>query len=135
MFELNDFIGILFDGLVIAATLFLVSSGLSIVFGVSRVSNFAHGSLYMLGAYVGYSIIVRFPASTAGFFAAVLVTSLLIGLFGFLVELVVLRRIYGAPHHLQLIATFGILLILRDITLMTWGPQELFAPRVPGFSG
>ncbi|HVT26702.1 MAG TPA: ABC transporter permease, partial [Lacipirellulaceae bacterium] len=135
MFELSDFIGILLDGLVISATLFMVSSGLSIVFGISRISNFAHGSLYMLGAYVGYSIIVRFPATTAGFFAAVLVTSLVIGAFGFLIEIVILRRIYDAPHHLQLIATFGILMILRDVTLMTWGPQELFAPRVPGFAG
>jgi branched-chain amino acid transport system permease protein len=135
MLEPSNLVAVLSDGLVIAATLFLVSSGLSIVFGISRISNFAHGSLYMLGAYVGYSIITRFPATTVGFFAAVLITSLAIGSCGFFIEIIILRRIYDAPHHLQLIATFGILLVLRDVTLMAWGPQELFAPRVPGFSG
>ena len=135
MFELSDVAGIVLDGLVIAATLFIVSSGLSIVFGISRISNFAHGSLYMLGAYVGYSVIVRFPATTLGVFAAMLVAALAIGILGFLIEVTILRRIYNAPHHLQLIATFGIFMILRDVTLMIWGPQELFAPRVPGFGG
>lgn len=135
MFELSDVAGIVLDGLVIAATLFIVSSGLSIVFGISRISNFAHGSLYMLGAYVGYSVIVRFPATTLGVFAAMVVAALAIGILGFLIEVTILRRIYNAPHHLQLIATFGIFMILRDVTLMIWGPQELFAPRVPGFGG
>ena len=71
MIELTDVVSILVNGLVIASSLFIVSSGLSIVFGISRISNFAHGSLYMLGAYVGYAAIKLFPATTLGFFAAV----------------------------------------------------------------
>jgi branched-chain amino acid transport system permease protein len=135
MFDIGSFVGIGVQGLVVAATLFLVSSGLSIVFGISRISNFAHGSLYMLGAYVGYSIIVRFPATTYGFFAAAFAAAAVIGVLGFFIEVLILRRLYGAPHHLQLIATFGLFLILRDVALIIWGPQELFAPRVPGFRG
>jgi branched-chain amino acid transport system permease protein len=133
--ELTEVVNILLNGLVIASTLFLVSSGLSIVFGVSRISNFAHGSLYMLGAYIAYSTIRAFPQTTLGFFAAVAVTALAVGVIGCLIEMVIFRPLYPLPHHLQLIATFGIFLIVRDLTLLIWGPQELFAPRVPGMKG
>ena len=133
--ELAEVVNILLNGLVIASTLFLVSSGLSIVFGVSRISNFAHGSLYMLGAYIAYSTIRAFPQTTLGFFAAAAATALAVGLIGFLIEVVIFRPLYPLPHHLQLIATFGIFLIVRDLTLLVWGPQELFAPRVPGMTG
>jgi branched-chain amino acid transport system permease protein len=135
MIEFGQAVNILLNGLVIAATLFMVSSGLSIVFGVSRISNFAHGSLYMLGAYIAYSAIHWMPRTTLGFFAAAIATALAVGLIGLLIETVIFRRLYEAPHHLQLIATFGIFLIVRDLALLTWGPQELFSPRVPGLGG
>ena len=135
MIEFGLAVNMLLNGLVIASTLFLVSSGLSIVFGVSRISNFAHGSLYMLGAYIAYSAIQWMPRTTLGFFAAVAVTAIAVGLIGLAIEMSIFRRLYDVPHHLQLIATFGIFLIVRDVTLFTWGPQELFAPRVPGLSG
>src|SRR5438105_1734076 len=133
--ELTEVVNILLNGLVIASTLFLVSSGLSIVFGVSRISNFAHGSLYMLGAYIAYSTIRAFPSTALGFFAAAAVTALAVGAIGFLIEVAIFRPLYPLPHHLQLIATFGIFLIVRDLALLIWGPQELFAPRVPGMTG
>jgi branched-chain amino acid transport system permease protein len=135
MVEFGQAVNMLLNGLVIASTLFLVSSGLSIVFGVSRISNFAHGSLYMLGAYIAYSAIQWMPRTTLGFFAAVAVTAIAVGVIGLLIEMSIFRRLYDVPHHLQLIATFGIFLIVRDVTLLIWGPQELFAPRVPGLSG
>jgi branched-chain amino acid transport system permease protein len=135
MTELGQWVSILLNGLVIASTLFLVSSGLSIVFGVSRISNFAHGSLYMLGAYIAYSAVQWMPRTTLGFFAAVAVTAIAVGVIGFVIEVSIFRRLYHVPHHLQLIATFGIFLIVRDVTLLTWGPQELFSPRVPGLGG
>jgi branched-chain amino acid transport system permease protein len=133
--EFGIAVNMLLNGLVIASTLFLVSSGLSIVFGVSRISNFAHGSLYMVGAYIAYSAIQFMPRSMPGFFGAVLVTALAVGALGLLVEMSIFRRLYHLPHHLQLIVTFGIFLIVRDVTLLVWGPQELFAPRVPGLGG
>jgi len=133
--QFGEVVNIVLNGLVIAASLFIVSSGLSIVFGISRISNFAHGSLYMLGAYIAYSAVHALPPTTAGFFAAVLATGLAVALLGFVIEATIFRRLYDVPHHLQLIATFGIFLIVRDAALMIWGPQELFSPRVPGMKG
>src|ERR1044072_7130181 len=132
-----EIVTILINGLVIASTLFIVASGLSIVFGVSRISNFAHGSLYMVGAYVCLSGMRGFAGGIMWVF---LVGSSVaggrgpvsLGFLGLRLEMTTLRRLYHAPHHLQLIATFGVFLILRDLSLLIWGPQELFPPRVPG---
>ena len=132
---LAEIVTILINGLVIASTLFIVASGLSIVFGVSRISNFAHGSLYMVGAYVCWSVMRVLPAGIMWFFLAAAIAAIAVGILGLLLEMTILRRLYHAPHHLQLIATFGIFLILRDLALLIWGPQELFPPRVPGLSG
>lgn len=123
------------NGLVIAASLFTVAAGMSIVYGVSRTSNFAHGSLFMLGAYLAYTLVSLFPPGTGWFFLAVVLSAGAVGLFGLLVEIAMFRRLYTSPHHLQLIATFGLFMILRDLTLVIWGPYELFGPRVPGLSG
>jgi branched-chain amino acid transport system permease protein len=130
-----EIVTILINGLVIASTLFIVASGLSIVFGVSRISNFAHGSLYMVGAYVCWSVMRVLPAGIMWFFLAAAIAAIAVGILGLLLEMTILRRLYHAPHHLQLIATFGVFLILRDLSLLIWGPQELFPPRVPGLSG
>jgi branched-chain amino acid transport system permease protein len=130
-----EIVTMLINGLVIASTLFIVASGLSIVFGVSRISNFAHGSLYMVGAYLCWSVMRVLPSGIMWFFLAAAITAIAVGILGLLIEMTILRRLYHAPHHLQLIATFGIFLIVRDLTLMVWGPQELFPPRVPGLSG
>jgi branched-chain amino acid transport system permease protein len=134
-FGFAEIVTMLINGLVIASTLFIVASGLSIVFGVSRISNFAHGSLYMVGAYVCWSVMRVLPPGILWFFLAAAITAVVVGILGLLIEMTILRRLYHAPHHLQLIATFGVFLILRDLALMIWGPQELFPPRVPGLSG
>ena len=131
----TEIVTILINGLVIASTLFIVASGLSIVFGVSRISNFAHGSLYMVGAYVCWSVMRFLPSGIMWFFLAAAIAAIAVGILGLLLEMTILRRLYHAPHHLQLIATFGVFLILRDLSLLIWGPQELFPPRVPGLSG
>ncbi len=123
------------NGLVIAASLFIVAAGMSIVYGVSRTSNFAHGSLFMLGAYIAYSLGAALPYGTVWFFVAALLSAGAVGLLGLVVEMVIFRRLYAAPHHLQLIATFGLFMILRDLTLVIWGPYELFGPRVPALAG
>jgi branched-chain amino acid transport system permease protein len=132
--DLAQFVIIMLNGLVIAANLFVVSAGKSIVYGVSRTSNFAHGSLFMIGAYLAYTLVEALPSGTAWFFLAVALSACAIGVLGLLIEMSVFRRIYNAPHHLQLIATFGIFLILRDLTLVIWGPYELMGPRVPGLA-
>ena len=128
-------VGQFLTGLSYGSTLFLVSSGLTLIFGVTRVVNFAHGALYMLGAYVAYAATSALPATPLGFFGGVLLAACIVALAGVLIEFVVLRRIYAAPEIFQLLATFGVALILQDVALAIWGPEELFAPRAPGLKG
>ena len=125
----------LLNGLAGASSLFLVAAGLSLIFGVTRIVNFAHGSLYMLGAYIAYSAIGRFGTAIPGYWLAVLVAALVVGAIGALIEILLLRRIYHAPELLQLIATFGVVLIVEDVTLALWGPEDLLGPRASGFGG
>ncbi len=88
----------LLNGLASASSLFLVSAGLSLIFGVTRIVNFAHGSLYMLGLYGAYSLIEALGRTPVGFWSAVVLAALAVGLAGVLIELLVLRRIYKAPE-------------------------------------
>lgn len=122
-------------GLASAASLFLIAVGLSIVFGVTRVVNFAHGSLYMLGAYIAFTLVGIMGDSFAGYLLAIVLASLAVGLVGALIETILLRRIYQAPELFQLLATFGVVLIVQDLTRTIWGPDDLFAPRMPGLDG
>lgn len=124
----------LLNGLASAASLFLVSAGLSLIFGVTRIVNFAHGSLYMLGLYGAYSLIQLFGRTPMGFWSAVLLSALLVGVAGILIEVLVLRRIYRAPELFQLLATFAVVLVIKDIALFAWGPEDLVGPRAPGLS-
>ena len=129
------FLGQFIAGLSYGSTLFLVSAGLTLIFGVTRVVNFAHGSLYMIGAYLAYTITTQLPATPFGFFGGVLLAALGVAIVGAAIEIVLLRRIYAAPEIFQLVATFGVVLIVQDLALQIWGPQELFAPRAPGLKG
>lgn len=128
------FIAQLLTGLANAATLFLVASGLSLIFGVTRIVNFAHGSFYMLGAYVGYSLMQILPGAF-GFWASVLLSALAVGIVGVIVEILVLRPVYKAPELFQLVATFGVILVIQDLALMIWGAEDLLGPRAPGLKG
>jgi branched-chain amino acid transport system permease protein len=125
----------LLNGLAGASSLFLVAAGLTLIFGVSRVVNFAHGSLYMLGAYVAWTSVEWFGRGAWGFWGGVLLATLAVALIGALIELLLLRRIYGAPELLQLAATFGVVLIVRDAALALWGAEDLLGPRAAGFAG
>lgn len=122
------------NGLASASTLFLVAAGLSIIFGVTRIVNMAHGSFYMLGLYVAVTLAPMMPGAL-GFWGAVLVAALAMGALGAAVELTVLRRIYRAPELYQLLATFALLLIINDATLALWGPEDILGPRAPGLTG
>ncbi len=121
-------------GLSNAAALFLVASGLSIIFGVTRIVNFSHGSFYMLGAYIAYTAMSVLPGAI-GFWASLMVAGVAVGLIGVIVEICVLRPIYKAPELFQLVATFGVILIIQDLALLTWGPEDLIGPRAPGLEG
>jgi branched-chain amino acid transport system permease protein len=129
-----DFVLIQFlTGLSTASALFLIASGLTVIFGVTRIVNFAHGSFYMLGAYLAWTI-VRALWDWGGrepylFVIGVIVASLVVGLIGVAMEMTLLRRIYRAPELFQLLATFGVVLMIQDATLAIWGPEDLPLPR------
>jgi branched-chain amino acid transport system permease protein len=125
----------LINGLADASTMFLVAAGLSLIFGVTRIVNFAHGSFYMLGIFIVYSLVSLIGASGIGFWSAVLLSACAVALLGALVEIVILRRIYRAPELFQLLATFALVLVLKDAALYIWGPEDLFGPRAPGLAG
>lgn len=122
----------LLTGLANASSLFLIASGLSIIFGVTRIVNFAHGSFYMVGAYLAYSLVTTLNLGAFGFWFSVLAAALIVGLIGLLIEVTILRRIYHAPELFQLVATFGVVLIFQDGVLALWGAEDLLGPRAPG---
>src|ERR1700719_3783510 len=121
-------------GLASAASLFLVASGLSIIFGVTRIVNFAHGAFYMLGAYVAFTLTERFSGAI-GFWGGIVAAALIVAAVGVLVEMVLLRRIYHVPELFQLLATFGLTLMVEDLVVLIWGPSDLLGRRAPGFKG
>jgi branched-chain amino acid transport system permease protein len=119
----------LMTGLSRAAVLFIVAAGLSLVFGALRIVNIAHGSFYMVGAFLAVTL-SAFVGGTVGFVAAVVAVPLLVGAIGALVERVTLRPLYDKEHLLQLLATFALLLIFHDIVRAVWGerPHRIVAP-------
>ena len=128
------FIAQILTGLANASSLFLVACGLSLIFGVTRIVNFAHGSLYMIGAYTGYTLMQVLPGAI-GFWAAIALSGVVVGIVGVLIEILVLRPVYKAPELFQLVATFGVILVIQDVALLLFGPEDLLGPRAPGLRG
>jgi branched-chain amino acid transport system permease protein len=121
-------------GLASAASLFLVASGLSIIFGVTRIVNFAHGAFYMIGAYVAFTLTERLSGAV-GFWAGIVLAALIVAVVGAVVEMLLLRRIYKSPELFQLLATFGLTLMVEDLVVVIWGPDDLLGRRAPGLKG
>jgi branched-chain amino acid transport system permease protein len=121
---------IVFDALSYGATLFLLSIGLTVVFGVLRILNISHGGIYALGAYMGTWLalwVLGEKFSPWMTYPALLLGAIFIGItVGPIIERVFLRRIYGADMHIQLLLTFSILLILDDSMKLIWGMEPLF---------
>ncbi|MES2508666.1 MAG: ABC transporter permease [Pseudomonadota bacterium] len=130
----SGFIVQLLNGLAGASSLFFVAAGLSLIFGVTRIVNFAHGSFFMVGIYVAYTMVGKL-GNGLGFWPALLLSAVAVGVIGALIEMVLLRRIYKAPELFQLLATFALVLVIKDAVLYFWGPDELLGPRAPGLSG
>ena len=125
----------LLSGLAHAMVLFLIASGLSLIFGVTRIVNFAHGSFYMLAAYLTYTLTATLPLGAAAFYVAVLLAALAVGLAGLGVEVVLLRRVYRAPELYQLLLTFALVLVVADTVKLVWGSENLTGPAAPGLTG
>ena len=129
----------LLNGLSHATTLFLMASGLTLIFGVTRIVNFAHGSFFMLGAlWSAHAVTNWWPsmADTAwGYGAVILMGACVAALLGAMTEVLLLKRMRDAPQLYQLVATFGLTLALHDAMRWVFGPEEVFAPRFPGLKG
>ena len=109
------------NALALSSLLFLLSVGLTVIFGIMRVVNFAHGALFMAGAYVGYSII----GHTGSIWLSLIVAPILIGGVGLVIETTGLRRLYERVHLYQFLYTFGIAFILEEIIKIIWGVQPM----------
>src|SRR5262247_1284401 len=123
------------SGLTAAMFLFIVASGLSLVFGVLRVLNFAHGSFYMLGAYLSWQVSQWIGKATGSFWLAALGAAIGVAILGALIERFLLRRLYGKDDLYQLLLTYALVLVLGDAARMLWGTQQLSVPRPAGLSG
>ena len=122
------------NGLAAASSLFMVASGLSLIFGVTRIINIAHGSFYMLGLYLAYSAATAL-AGAVGFWGGIAAAALVVAALGAAIEILLLRRIYQSPELFQLLATFALVLVINDATQYLWGPEDLLGPRAPGLRG
>lgn len=110
------------NGLQLGVMLFLMAAGLTLVFGIMRLINLAHGSMYMLGAFVAATV----TEATGSFVAGLLVALPAAAIVGFLVERLVLRRLYARDHLDQVLATFGLILFFNALVQLVWGRQPLF---------
>ena len=110
------------NGLQLGITLFLLAAGLTLIFGIMNLINLAHGSLYMVGAYVGATA-TQFSGS---FLVGVIAALIASGLVGMLMELTILRRLYARDHLDQVLCTFGFILFFNELTRIIWGRQPLF---------
>jgi len=127
------------NGLSHASTLFIMAAGLTLVFGVTRIVNFAHGSFYMLGALVAGTLVTQWlPAWSehgSTYLLAMLAGATAAALLGALTEIFLFRPLRHSPPLYPLVATFGLSLVIHDVLLWALGPGEVFAPRFPGLKG
>ena len=112
----------LMNGLSYGFLLFIITSGITIVFGILGVLNLAHGSLYLLGSYVGYSLIMK---AGLPFWVALMAVPILIAVIGLVLEIVLLRPTYKLGHLSQVLLTFGMAYIFHDVFSMLWGKNIL----------
>ena len=115
----------------LAALLFLISIGLTLIFGIMRIVNFAHGALYMLGAYAGFTI----AAWTGSYWLALVLAPLAVAAIGILLEAVVLRPLYRREHGAFLLVTFGLALVIGEAIRLGWGPDPRRLPIPRALAG
>lgn len=110
------------NGLQFGVMLFLMSAGLTLVFGIMRVINLAHGSFYMIGAYTGATVMAKSGSFILGCLAGIVAA----GLVGIIVEFLLLRKLYNREHLDQVLVTFGLIMFFNEMTRIIWGRQPLF---------
>lgn len=118
-------------GLSIAMLLFLLAAGLTLIFGMLGVINFAHGALYMIGAFAAFEAYRQ----TGSFWLALVVAPLVVAVIGALIELILLRPLYDRDHVEQLLMTFGAILVIEEAVRMIWGLGYRDLPLPESLSG
>ncbi len=124
-----EFLAQTLNGLTLAGVIFLVSSGFTLIFGIMRVTNLSHGAVYLLGGYIGYSVI----AATHSFFYGLIAGALSMALFGLLLERTLITWL-GRSEMSELLATLGLIYVLDDVALAIWGGTPLTI-NLPGVLG
>jgi branched-subunit amino acid ABC-type transport system permease component len=128
-FDLALIVNQTFSGLSTAMLLFVAAAGLSLVFGVLRLLNFAHGSFYMFGAYLAWQYTAWLGGSELAFWCAALLSGLTVALLAALIEVTAFQRLYGRPELIQLLFTYSLVLIAGDSAKKLWGSQPLSLAR------
>jgi branched-chain amino acid transport system permease protein len=123
------------SGLSVGMFLFLVSVGMSLIFGVTRIVNLAHGSFYMIGAYLMVSLVEVLPDHAWRFPVALVLASLGVAVLGGIIEVILLRRIYHRDPLMQLVMTFGLILVIGTLVLLVWGPDNKSVARPDALAG
>ena len=131
MFNLASLLAQIFNGIQFGVLIALLATGLSLIFGMLGIINFAHGSLYMLGAYLAWSFVQLFDIPGKLYFG-LLFAFLVMALVGIIIERLMLRRMYGQPEAYQILITFGLLLVIQQGVALTYGtiPLALGIPDI-----
>ena len=122
-------------GLSRTVILFIVASGLSLILGVLRIPNIAHGSLYMIGAFMAYTVSRLFGGGVAGYWMAILIAPLAVAFLSFILERGIFCRVYDREHIMLFLLTFAFVLIFGDLVKMVWGAEYRTVPIPPFFQG
>lgn len=123
------------NAICLGMNIFIVACGLTIVFGVLRIVNFAHGSLYMLGAYTLYAVTRMMGDTNLGYVTGLIASAAAIGCLAFVIERYLLARLYDKEHWLQLLFTFALVLILDNVAREIWGVDVHSVSTPPFLSG
>mgnify|MGYP000267115913 FL=1 len=141
--DLSTYMTLTIAGLAMGMMLFLVASGLSIIFGLMDVINFAHGVCFAYGAYVAFSVFKYFSAWVTAdsvflnfgiFFIAIVAAFIVVAAVGMVMERVLVRRVYGS-HLFQILITFGGMVVLTELIRIIWGPNDEVMPKPVSFAG
>src|SRR5215510_5705003 len=127
-----DILGQFLSGLARAGVLFLIAAGLSFIFGVVKIVNFAHGALYMVGAFLTHSFAVSLGIP---FWVSVPLAAVCVAVIGLGMEVAIFRRVYARPVADQLLLTFAMVLIIHDIVRLAYGSNLRSVPRPPLLAG
>jgi branched-subunit amino acid ABC-type transport system permease component len=123
------------SGLSMGMMLFLIASGLSLIFGVMNILNFAHATLWLIGAYFCYSFWYVLQDFGFGLWLSILLAALTLAALGWLIEVVLIRRVYSRELPEQLLLTYAMVLILGDLIKLTWGVDDKLIARPPLVAG